>query len=88
MDPQGYEVIPISAPNDVEKAHHYLWRLTEFPKAGHVTIFDRSQYGRVLVERVEGFALRLNGSRLIRKLMRWRRTLITWYRLDKVLGTN
>ena len=56
MDPRGYEVIPISAPNDVEKVHHYLWRFwTEFPKAGHLTIFDRSWYGRVLVERVEGF---------------------------------
>jgi AMP-polyphosphate phosphotransferase len=56
MDPRGYEVIPVSAPNDVEKAHHYLWRFwTVFPKAGHVTIFDRSWYGRVLVERVEGF---------------------------------
>ena len=39
MDPRGYEVIPVSAPNDVEKAHHYLWRFwTEFPKAGHLTI--------------------------------------------------
>lgn len=56
MDPRGYEVIPVSAPNDMEKAHHYLWRFwKEFPKAGHVTIFDRSWYGRVLVERVEGF---------------------------------
>jgi polyphosphate kinase 2 (PPK2 family) len=56
MDPRGYEVIPIAAPNDVEKAHHYLWRFwTEFPKSGHLTIFDRSWYGRVLVERVEGF---------------------------------
>ena len=56
MDPRGYEVIPVAAPNDIEKAHHYLWRFwTEFPKAGHVTIFDRSWYGRVLVERVEGF---------------------------------
>ena len=56
MDPRGYEVIPVAAPNDVEKAHHYLWRFwTEFPKAGHLTIFDRSWYGRVLVERVEGF---------------------------------
>jgi AMP-polyphosphate phosphotransferase len=55
MDPRGYEVIPIAAPNDVEKAHHYLWRFwTKFPKAGHLTIFDRSWYGRVLVERVEG----------------------------------
>jgi AMP-polyphosphate phosphotransferase len=55
MDPRGYEVIPVAAPNDVEKAHHYLWRFwAKFPKAGHLTIFDRSWYGRVLVERVEG----------------------------------
>jgi len=56
MDPRGYEVIPVAAPNDVEKARHYLWRFwREFPKAGHIVIFDRSWYGRVLVERVEGF---------------------------------
>lgn len=57
MDPRGYEVIPIAAPNDVELAHHYLWRFwTKIPKAGHFAIFDRSWYGRVLVERIEGFA--------------------------------
>ncbi len=56
MDPRGYEVIPVAAPNDIEKAHHYLWRFwTAFPKAGHLTIFDRTWYGRVLVERIEGF---------------------------------
>jgi polyphosphate kinase 2 (PPK2 family) len=56
LDPRGYEVVPISAPNDVEKAHHYLWRFwTQMPKAGHLTLFDRTWYGRVLVERVEGF---------------------------------
>lgn len=56
MDPRGYEVIPVAAPNDVEKAHHYLWRFwRDVPKAGHIAIFDRSWYGRVLVERVEGF---------------------------------
>ncbi len=56
MDPRGYEVIPFGAPNDIEKAHHYLWRFwVNFPKAGHINIFDRSWYGRVLVERVEGF---------------------------------
>ena len=56
LDPRGYEVVPIAAPNDIEKSHHYLWRFwTELPKAGHITIFDRSWYGRVLVERVEGF---------------------------------
>jgi polyphosphate:AMP phosphotransferase len=56
LDPRGYEVIPIAAPNDVEKAQHYLWRFwVQIPKAGHIAIFDRSWYGRVLVERVEGF---------------------------------
>jgi AMP-polyphosphate phosphotransferase len=56
LDPRGYEVVPIAAPNDVEKRHHYLWRFwNEMPKAGHISIFDRSWYGRVLVERVEGF---------------------------------
>ena len=56
MDPRGYEVIPTASPNDYEKAHHYLWRFwSRMPKAGHVAIFDRSWYGRVMVERIEGF---------------------------------
>jgi polyphosphate kinase 2 (PPK2 family) len=56
MDPRGYEVVTTAAPNDVERAHHYLWRFWgKVPKAGHIAIFDRSWYGRVLVERVEGF---------------------------------
>lgn len=56
MDPRGYTVTPIAAPNDEERAHHYLWRFWRaFPKGGHIGIFDRSWYGRVLVERVEGF---------------------------------
>jgi polyphosphate kinase 2 (PPK2 family) len=45
------------APSDEEKAHHYLWRFwRQLPREGRITIFDRSWYGRVLVERVEGFA--------------------------------
>lgn len=56
LDPRGYEVIPIAAPNDIERRHHYMWRFwTQMPKAGHLGIFDRSWYGRVMVERVEGF---------------------------------
>ncbi|MEI6126968.1 MAG: phosphate--AMP phosphotransferase [Pseudomonadota bacterium] len=56
LDPRGYEVIPIAAPTTEELAHHYLWRFAGcMPKAGHFTIFDRSWYGRVMVERVEGF---------------------------------
>ena len=57
MDPRGYEVVPVSAPTEREKARHYLWRFWErMPKKGHIAVFDRSWYGRVLVERVEGFA--------------------------------
>ena len=56
-DPRAYQVWPIAAPSDEEKAHHYLWRFwRRLPAAGVVAIFDRSWYGRVLVERVEGFA--------------------------------
>ena len=56
LDPRGYEVSPISAPTELENAHHYLWRFwNKIPKAGHITIFDRTWYGRVLVEKIEGF---------------------------------
>jgi polyphosphate:AMP phosphotransferase len=56
MNPLGYDVIPIAAPDQSEKDHHYLWRFVQhFPRAGHIAIYDRSWYGRVLVERVEGF---------------------------------
>jgi polyphosphate kinase 2 (PPK2 family) len=57
MDARDYAVIPISAPTEEERAQHYLWRFwRHLPRAGHTAIFDRSWYGRVLVERVEGFA--------------------------------
>ena len=57
MDPEHYNVFPVSAPTPEELAHPYLWRFwRRLPRAGYVTIFDRSWYGRVLVERVEGFA--------------------------------
>ncbi len=57
MDARTYRVIPIGAPTDEEKAHHYLWRFwRHLPRAGRVTVFDRSWYGRVLVERIEGLA--------------------------------
>ena len=56
-DPRHYEVWPIAAPTEEEKARHYLWRFwRRLPAAGEVAIFDRSWYGRILVERVEGFA--------------------------------
>lgn len=57
LDARDYRVVPISAPSAEEKAHHYLWRFWKhLPRDGEIVLFDRSWYGRVLVERVEGFA--------------------------------
>jgi polyphosphate:AMP phosphotransferase len=55
LDPRQYAVVPVAAPTDEERAHPYLWRFwRQVPRLGGITIFDRSWYGRVLVERVEG----------------------------------
>ena len=57
LDAPAYQIIPIAAPTDEERVHHYLWRFwRHLPREGGLSIFDRSWYGRVLVERVEGFA--------------------------------
>lgn len=57
LDARQYRVIPIGAPTEEERAHHYLWRFwRHLPRRGRITIYDRSWYGRVLVERVEGLA--------------------------------
>ncbi|WP_199553380.1 polyphosphate kinase 2 family protein [Sandaracinobacteroides hominis] len=59
LDPRFFEVVPIAAPNAVEREQHYMVRFAQsLPARGNWTIFDRSWYGRVLVERVEGFATR------------------------------
>ena len=61
LDPRGYEVFPIAAPDGEDKTHHYLWRFWRRllpPDEKQILIFDRSWYGRVLVERVEGFCTR------------------------------
>lgn len=56
LDPRGYQIINTAAPTSVEASNHYLWRFwIRMPAPGHIAIFDRSWYGRVLVERVEGF---------------------------------
>ena len=56
LDARQYQIIPIAAPTDEERAQPYLWRFwRHIPRIGRVAIFDRSWYGRVLVERVEGF---------------------------------
>lgn len=57
LHPRNYQVHGIAAPTEEEASQHYLWRFwRHLSRAGHITIFDRSWYGRVLVERIEGFA--------------------------------
>ncbi|MDJ0700660.1 MAG: polyphosphate:AMP phosphotransferase [Woeseiaceae bacterium] len=57
LDARSYRVHQFAAPTEEERAQHYLWRFwRRLPRAGHVSVFDRSWYGRVLVERAEGFA--------------------------------
>ena len=69
MDPRGYAVNPTASPNDIEKAHHYLWRFWRaIPKAGHVAIFDRTWYGRVMVERIEGFCTKEEWQRAYKEI--------------------
>jgi len=76
LDPRGYEVVPVGAPTDEELSRHYLWRFwRQVPKAGHITIFDRSWYGRVLVERVEGLCTEDEWQRAFREINEFERQL-------------
>jgi polyphosphate kinase 2 (PPK2 family) len=76
LDARDYRVIPIAAPNDEEAAHHYLWRFwRQLRRTGRVTIYDRSWYGRVLVERVEGFATPLEWRRAYSEINQFERQL-------------
>jgi polyphosphate:AMP phosphotransferase len=92
MNPRGYDVIAISRPNDIENKYHYLWRFVrQFPKAGHMTIFDRSWYGRVLVERVEGYCSETEWKRAYNEINEMEETYVEngggiikfWLEIDK-----
>lgn len=77
LDARWYNVIPIAAPTDEEKAHHYLWRFwRHMPRGGEICIFDRSWYGRVLVERVEGFASNDEWQRAYAEINHFERELV------------
>ena len=79
LDPRGYEVVPVAAPKAEEKSRHYLWRFWKnLPKDGHVAIFDRSWYGRVLVERIEGFCAQDDWRRAYREINEFERQLYDW----------
>jgi AMP-polyphosphate phosphotransferase len=77
LDPRGYHVWPIGAPTEEERSHHYLWRFwRRFPPRGQWAIFDRTWYGRVLVERVEGFATKKQWKRAYREINDMERALV------------
>lgn len=77
LDPRGYVVHPIGAPSDEEKQHHYLWRFwTRLPGRGRWVVFDRTWYGRVLVERVEGLAKKKEWKRAYREINEFERQLV------------
>lgn len=79
LDPRGYTVNPTSSPNDIERAHHYLWRFwTKMPKDGHIAIFDRTWYGRVMVERLEGFCSVNDWQRAYVEINEFEKELSDW----------
>lgn len=92
LDPLGYRVNPVSAPNDLEKLFHYLWRFwIKIPAVGEIAIFDRTWYGRVLVERVEHFATEEQWKRAYQEIndmeAQWHKQGIIvqkfWLQIDK-----
>ncbi|MGA2186154.1 MAG: hypothetical protein ABSH47_24325 [Bryobacteraceae bacterium] len=76
LDPRGYVVYPISAPQGEDKTRHYLYRFwRRLPERGQIAIFDRSWYGRVMVERVEGFAKEEEWKRAFKEINSFERQL-------------
>ena len=76
LDPRGYVVYPIAAPHGEDKTRHYLYRFwRRLPERGQIAIFDRSWYGRVLVERVEGFAPEEEWKRAYKEINSFERQL-------------
>ena len=79
LDPRGFEVHPIASPEPHEKARHYLWRFwTRLPKDGHIAIFDRTWYGRVMVERLEGFCSENDWKRAYNEMNEFEKELHDW----------
>jgi len=79
LDPRGYEVYAIAAPQGEDKTHHYLWRFwrrLKPPDEKQILIFDRSWYGRVLVERLEGFCTEEEWKRAYREINEFERQLV------------
>ena len=79
LDPRGYQVIPVAAPKPYELARHYLWRFWQnLPKRGHIVLFDRTWYGRVMVERLEGFCKENDWQRAYTEINEFEKQLTDW----------
>ena len=79
LDPRGYTVYPIAAPDKSEINRHYLWRFYKrLPKDGHVAIYDRTWYGRVMVERLEGFCSENDWQRAYNEMNEFEKELSDW----------
>lgn len=77
LDPRAFNVHAIGAPTAEERRHHYLWRFwTRLPPRGRWALFDRTWYGRVLVERIEGFAKKREWKRAYREINEFERMLV------------
>lgn len=77
LDPRGYVVYPIAAPAGEDKTHHYLYRFwRRLPERGQIAVFDRSWYGRVMVERIEGFCTEGEWKRAYREINQFERQLV------------
>ena len=79
LDPRGFDVMPIASPEPHELNRQYLWRFwTRLPRSGHVCIFDRTWYGRVMVERLEGFCTEKDWKRAYNEINEFERQLTDW----------
>ncbi len=79
LDPRGFDVHPIASPEPHELNRQYLWRFwTRLPRTGHIAIFDRTWYGRVMVERLEGFCTEKDWKRAYNEINEFERQLTDW----------
>ena len=79
LDPRGFDVMPIASPEPHELNRQYLWRFwTRLPRTGHICIFDRTWYGRVMVERLEGFCSENDWKRAFNEINEFERQLTDW----------
>ena len=79
LDPRGFDVLPIASPIPPELNRQYLWRFwTRLPRSGHFAIFDRTWYGRVMVERLEGFCTEDDWKRAYNEINEFERCLTDW----------